>query len=159
MPTKLYRDDKKKSGRRGYDLQKLLQYLKRRCTTSGSRIFLESNLIMDSNSLYSTASTAFGAGLLLGMGHTLGADIKFVSPRAWQAWTNKSTAVHAERERLKVNGKKPDSKQMAALFVKNAIPSKIKLFYGPRGGLLDGRSDAVCIAMYGAHLCQQSICR
>lgn len=156
MPTKMYSDNTKKSGRRGYDLPKLLHYLKRRCTTSASRVFLESNLIMDSNSLYSTASTAFGAGLLLGIGHTLGADIKFVSPRRWQAWVNKNAAVHLEREKLKVNGKKPDSKQMAELFIKDRLPRKAQLIYGPRGGLLDGRSDAICIAMYGAHIvCQQ----
>jgi hypothetical protein len=149
MPTKIYPSETKNSkGRRGYDLAKLLPFLRKRCVIG--RMYLESNLIMDSNSLYSTASTAFGAGLLLGMGYAVGGDVKFVNPRHWQAVLGKDPVLAQEKIRLKGLGKKPDTKQLAELFVKSQYKECIKLIYGPRGGLLDGRADAICIATFGA---------
>lgn len=153
LPTK-YAIDEAGKKRRMYDMDLLLKLLKKYSVCQ--RMFLESNLIMDTNSKFSVASTAFGAGLILGMSKAIGIDVKFAAPRRWQAWVNRNAAVHLEREKLKVNGKKPDSKQMAELFIKDRLPRKAQLIYGPRGGLLDGRSDAICIAMYGAHIvCQQ----
>lgn len=150
MPTKLFYYGKDKKGRRGYDLDKLMLYLKARL---GSKypLLIESNLIMDSDSRYSTASTAFGAGTLLGMSHALGINSRFVSPRSWQAWTKKWSAAVADRVReCKDSNTKPDSKRLAELFVRATYPKQAHLISGPRGGLLDGRADAICIATYGA---------
>ncbi len=150
MPIKLFYYNKDKKGRRGYDLDKLLIYLKARL---GSKypLLIESNLIMDSDSRYSTASTAFGAGTLLGMSHALGITSRFVSPRSWQAWTKKwCPVVKARVDECKLNNTKPDSKRLTELFVRAVYPKQAHLISGPKGGLLDGRADAIAIATYGA---------
>jgi hypothetical protein len=147
LPTKLTTIGGGKK-RRMYDLPMLLKLMKK--YSACTRMYLESNLIIDTNSKFSIASTAFGAGLILGVGHAIGVDVQFCSPKTWQAWVNKEATVCTERERMKVNGKKPDSKQLAELFVKSQYKECIKLIYGPRGGLLDGRADAICIATFGA---------
>lgn len=134
--------------RRMYDTPRLLELLRK--YSACTKMFLESNLIMDTNSRFSIASTAFGAGLILGLGHAVGIDIQFCSPRTWQAVLGKDDFMMAEKARCKVNGKKPDTKQLAELFVKSHYKERMKLIYGPRGGLLDGRADAICIATFGA---------
>ena len=156
LPTRVYckaTKGGKSSNRRAYDLPLLSRLVSQ--GKGANNFYVESNLILDTNSRFSTASTAFGCGIILGMTFVHGIDIEFCAPNMWQAWTNKCDIVAAERKRIKVNGKKPDSKQLAELFVKNQVRGTAGLLRTERGRLIDGRCDAICIASYCAEVTWQ----
>lgn len=153
LPTKMYVKDLglTKKGkprvsvhnkpRRAYDLSALQAIICNECCQYNTRwpVYLESNLILDSNSRFSTASTSFGAGLILGMCYSAGCDVKFVAPVTWQSFLygkerkHTSTKLNAYQFVIDTYGRFGGS-----------------LVAGRRGSTLDGRCDAICIATYGA---------
>lgn len=153
LPTRMYVKDlgvtkkgkprvsRSNKPRRAYDLAALSGYIKDECCSGGNKwpVYIESNLILDSNSRYSTASTSFGAGLLLGLCYSAGCDVRFVAPVTWQSFLYGKEKKH---ERSKLNSHQ--------FIVDSYGGFGVSLVTGRRGSILDGRSDAICIATYGA---------
>lgn len=98
--------------------------------------------IEDVHAIYGTsAGSNFKFGMNTGMLHGIigatGFGYELVTPKVWQ----KGCGV-----RFKKGMKAPDKKRAVASLALQLYPSA--LLYGPQGGLLDGRADALCIAHY-----------
>lgn len=75
----------------------------------------------------------FNTGILHGLVRGLGLPLDMVQPKAWQ-------------KHIGVTKKGKDIKKDVANICERLFP--LCEIRGPRGGLLDGRSDATCVAMY-----------
>lgn len=84
-----------------------------------------------------TGMFAFGMnfGRVLGCLETLGVQIHYAAPTKW-------------KQRLGLRGE--DKNQSVALAAQ-LFPGLAKQLYGPRGGGLDGRAEALLLAFYGAN--------
>ena len=80
-------------------------------------------------------------GKLIGIAEGKGYKTKIVTPRSWYKYLE----IPAGMDRKK-------RKQLTADRMATIYPSMKTAFYGPRGGLLDGMSDALAIAHYGYSL-------
>jgi len=107
-------------------------------TKQVSAVWLESV-----HSLYGmSAKSNFGFGRNFGIAFAIAkmavsdGPVGQVTPKVWQKYIG-----------VTVKGK--GIKQEVAKIAKDKYPSA--LLYGPQGGLLDGRSDALMIAHYGLH--------
>ena len=80
-----------------------------------------------------TFNFGFNVGILHGIIRTLGLPLDLVQPKAWQ----KHFGVSAKGKAIKQN--------VAEIAIRLFPTAEI---YGSRGGLLDGRSDALLIAAY-----------
>lgn len=78
----------------------------------------------------------YNTGLITGIIQGTGAGIDRVTPKIWQ----KHVGVKAKGKEIK--------KDVAGICERMFPDADI---YGPRGGLLDGRSDALMIAVYAAY--------
>lgn len=97
--------------------------------------------IEDVHSIFGTSAKSnftfgYNTGLITGIIQGLGLPLHKVQPKVWQ----KHVGVTAKGEDIK----KDVGKICSDMFP--SVPVK-----GPRGGLLDGRSDALMIAVYCAH--------
>ncbi len=97
--------------------------------------------IEDVKSLFGmSAKSNFGLGRSLGIVHTIvelvskGNFARIIAPKVWQKYIGVS-----------VKGK--DIKVQVGQIAQSMYPQAI--IHGPKGGLLDGRSDALMIAHYG----------
>ena len=102
---------------------------------------VDSIWIEDVHSLFGmSAKSNFGFGRSVGTARaiaeiaTQGKQINTVTPKIWQ----KNIGVTSKGKKIKIN---------VAQLVAELYPTAE--IYGPQGGLLDGRSDALMIAHYG----------
>jgi len=84
----------------------------------------------------STFNFGYNYGVLMGVLQTLDLEIDLVTPRTWQ----KSCQIPTRKE---LGGSK-QLKEYVARLAHDLYPTAS--LYGPRGGLMDGRSDALMIA-------------
>lgn len=83
----------------------------------------------------------YNTGLITGLAQSTGETVDLVTPKKWQKYVG-------------VTAKGPAIKKNVAGICERLYPhAAIK---GPRGGLLDGRSDALMIAHYASHIYNQS---
>ncbi len=89
-----------------------------------------------------SAKSNFGFGWNVGISHTIlncvGITPTLVQPKVWQKF-------------IKVTSKGKEIKKEVAEICKQLYPQcmKDKLIFGPKGGLMDGRTDALMIMHYG----------
>jgi len=119
---------------RDYDLAELMAMF----LPSRSLYCIEENVPMQSDGLWSVASTAKGFGTMRGILYALRCNTLYVHPRTWQAKIFPRPSDRAVNKTTKDLAKD--------YVVKNYPTAQIT---GPRGGFLDGITDAVCIADYG----------
>lgn len=97
---------------------------------------------LDSDGKQARVTTAIGFGLISGL---IQSDpsrrLEEVWPRAWQ---------HRMFRKILAGSGSVDTKDTAARLALSVFPDA--QIYGPRGGLCDGISDAICIALYGTTL-------
>lgn len=99
-------------------------------------IYLEKVHSMTAQGVKSVFSFGQRFGELQGMLLTLGLDFNLVPPRTWQ----KQIGVEAK------SGKEGIRKTVESYLNDTTV------LYGPKGGLLDGRCDALGIALYGKQI-------
>jgi len=87
-----------------------------------------------------SAKSNFSFGWNVGIPHTilncLGIIPKLVQPKVWQ-------------KHIKVTSKGKEIKKEVAEICKQLYPECRELVFGPKGGLMDGRTDALMIMHYG----------
>jgi hypothetical protein len=105
---------------------------------------LEKFLLTDEDGKFSKASTAMGFGLISGLIQGEDGDSRTLH----EAWP----IVWQSRMFRKITGtrKKGDTKGLSERVALSVFPDAP--IYGPRGGIRDGLSDAICIALYGTTL-------
>lgn len=86
-------------------------------------------------SAQAVARSNLSAGIWIGMATALGVDVLQVPPKAWQ----RHLVPFASGEKLK---------EASVVEAARRFPRLKELLVGPRGGLKDGRSDAVLLAVY-----------
>ena len=99
-------------------------------------IMLEKVHAIQGTSAGSNFSFGFNTGLVNGLAGTVGCSVDHVTPKTWQKYigvTKQGKAI-----------KKEVGEIVTRLYPKAEI-------HGPRGGLLDGRADALCIAHFASH--------
>ena len=84
----------------------------------------------------SNFSFGFNTGLITGLVQATGLSLDQVTPKTWQKYVGVTTKGKAIK------------KEVGSICDRLFPLSDIR---GPRGGLLDGRSDALCIATYAAN--------
>ena len=93
----------------------------------------------DDNSKFSNIATEIGFGLIAGL---IQSDPSKQLVEAWPSvWQSRMFRKICSRR------KKGDTKELAERVALSVFPDAP--IHGPRGGLLDGLSDAICIALYG----------
>jgi len=96
-------------------------------------IMLEKVHAIQGTSAGSNFTFGFNTGLVHGLAGTVGCSTDAVTPKMWQ----KTLGVTTKGKAIKKN--------VAELIQQRYPEAEI---YGPRGGLLDGRSDSLAIAYY-----------
>lgn len=84
------------------------------------------------------AQTMQAYGEIIGYAEATGHTVKIITPQEWYRYFG-----------TKAGMPKKQRKEDTAEKMKNLYPSVSHSLYGPRGGLLDGLSDALAIAHYG----------
>lgn len=99
-------------------------------------ILIEKVHAIQGTSAGSNFSFGFNTGAVNGIAGTIGCSLDHVTPKTWQ----KYLGVTAKGKAIKKN--------VAELIEQTYPQAEIR---GPRGGLLDGRSDALGICHYASH--------
>ena len=87
------------------------------------------------------------AAKVVGLAYTIPVDE--VSPRAWQKGISFPSLTKTEKKGLNQNQRTKLQKQRAFEYASELYPETVPQLKGKRGGILDGRVDALLIAHYG----------
>lgn len=99
-------------------------------------ILIEKVHAIQGTSAGSNFSFGFNTGLVNGISGTIGCSLDHVTPKTWQKY-------------LGVTKKGKAIKKEVAEIVERLYPqAEVR---GPRGGILDGRTDALAIAHFASH--------
>jgi crossover junction endodeoxyribonuclease RuvC len=125
----------KKSGgiRTDYDIPLMVSILK---DIKPDMVYLELAQSMPKQGVASTFKTGFGFGLWVGLLAGLGIPYELIRPQTWQV------------EFFKGRGHSDDTKSLSYQIASSLYPTIVQLLKGPRGGLIDGRCDALLIAEF-----------
>jgi len=104
-------------------------------------IMIESVHAIQGTSAKSNFMFGFNTGMITGIARTSGATVDLVTPKKWQKYIGVKTKGAAIK------------KEVASICERLYPHAEI---HGPRGGLLDGRSDSLMIAHYASHIYNQS---
>ncbi len=123
-----------KGARRRLDLVGLCDLLRSMAVSRNLvRFIIETQQPMPGQGVTSTFSTGYGLGAIEGILTALGVSWRGVRPQEWQ--------------RVILAGAAGEGKDRALMVAERLFPGAE--LRGPRGGALDGRADALCIAEYG----------
>lgn len=106
-------------------------------------VYIERQHAFPGQGVVSMFSTGFGFGLWLGILTGLSIPYQMVSAKVWQV------DFFAGQKHPKM--KKQELKNLSYKVASQLYPKDAKKLVGPRGGALDGCSDALLIATYGKH--------
>lgn len=118
--------------------------------------YLNMVMIEDVHSIFGTSSKSnfnfgFNVGLLHGIVGSVGCGMDTVQPKVWQKYIGIVPPVRKKgAPKIKASVRSNKLKQEIAAICERLYPEvNIR---GPKGGLLDGKSDALMIAHYCSHI-------
>jgi len=103
------------------------------------RACMEKNHAIYGSAAKSTWGFGYNTGILMGIFLVADYTVELITPKIWQA----HLGIKEKDSKLR---KKATAEKVTELY-KDLLP-KTNGLYGPQGGLLDGRSDALAIAHY-----------
>jgi len=124
----------KSNGKNVYDIVHMVETIQ---WLYPDMVYIEKAQAMSKQGVTSTFSTGYGFGLWLGILSAFKIPYEIVSPKVWQ------------KEFFEGKNKNNGTKQLSYQVSSCIYPDYAKLLLGPKGGLIDGRCDALLIATYG----------
>lgn len=128
---------KTKTPRRVYDHQGLREMLFQRQAAAGGRltVVIEKQGPMPGQAAQATFAQAYGYGMWMGLLAGMQIPVMVVTPQAW-----KKALMEGQ----------PRTAEASVAAALRYYPTARPLLLGPKGGLKDGRADALLLARYGS---------